>query len=234
MGLEEGVALIGNPPGSGVSVFVRDTDNAWNEEIMHPLKGTTSGEAMVTKDGEALIANQNELYLFDLCVNVPSVSPTSTSLPLTSSSPSQSPSMAISSLLTTSSSPSQYPSISVSPTETCYSIDIEILFDDYPEETLYDIERINANGADADDNLLIRSHQAAEGDTSHKESICLQEGEYVFTIHDDASDGICCQCGEGNYIITTSNGASIAGGGAFESSYENTHFSIPFGSSSSL
>ena len=48
------------------------------------------------------------------------------------------------------------------------------------------------------DNELVKSHQAADGDTSHDEYICLQEGEYVFTIY-DSLDGICCKYGEGHY-----------------------------------
>ena len=56
-----------------------------------------------------------------------------------------------------------------------------------------------------------------------KESICLQEGSYQFTIYDSASDGI---FDPGSYNVT-SYGEIIKEGGDFVSS-ESTLFSIPF------
>ena len=57
--------------------------------------------------------------------------------------------------------------------------------------------------------------------------LCLQEGEYEFTIKDMAGDGICCGVAPryGNYNVTT-NGMLIAEGGDFNSS-ESTSFSLP-------
>ena len=76
--------------------------------------------------------------------------------------------------------------------------------------------------------MLVKSFaNAAFGDTSHTESICLEEGEYEFTIQDVAGDGICCGVtqGYGNYNIT-SNGSLIVEGGEFGRS-ESTTFTIP-------
>ena len=114
------------------------------------------------------------------------------------------------------------PSLSSPPTETCYWVDIVIVYDGYEDETSWELERVVGNGIN---NELVKSHQAAGGDTAHIESICLQEGEYEFTIYDyDA--GICCNYGEGHYNVT-SNGTAIVEGGEFEDS-ESTTFSIPF------
>ena len=57
--------------------------------------------------------------------------------------------------------------------------------------------------------------------------LCLQEGEYEFTIKDMAGDGICCGVTQryGSYNVTT-NGMLIAEGGDFNSS-ESTSFSLP-------
>mmetsp|Transcript_3961 Transcript_3961/g.8932 ORF Transcript_3961/g.8932 Transcript_3961/m.8932 type:complete len:177 (-) Transcript_3961:189-719(-) len=118
--------------------------------------------------------------------------------------------------------PSLAPSSSSSPTETCYWIDIAIVHDLCSSETSWEIQRIVGGGGD---NVLIKSFQAADGDTSHTESMCLQEGVHEFTIH-DILGGICCDFGEGNYKVT-SNGALIGEGGEFGYS-ETTTFSIPF------
>ena len=76
--------------------------------------------------------------------------------------------------------------------------------------------------------MLVKSFaNAAFGDTSHTESICLEAGEYEFTIQDVAGDGMCCGVtqGYGNYDIT-SNGSLTAEGGEFGHS-ESTTFTIP-------
>lgn len=59
--------------------------------------------------------------------------------------------------------------------------------------------------------------------TLNSRSICLPEGEYEFSIHDHAGDGICC----GGYYKLTSYGVTIKEGGEFEFD-ESTIFSLPF------
>ena len=73
---------------------------------------------------------------------------------------------------------------------------------------------------------MFKSHQGLEGDVSHSQPICLEEGEWKFVIYDSWGSGICCYAGEGHYNVT-SNGALIAEGGEFEDD-ESTTFSIPF------
>ena len=49
-----------------------------------------------------------------------------------------------------------------------------------------------------------------------KESICVGDGCYAFTINDSFGDGICCDFGEGSYTVS-SDGAVLAAGGEFAS-----------------
>jgi hypothetical protein len=35
----------------------------------------------------------------------------------------------------------------------------------------------------------------------HNETICIDDGRYIFTIHDSASDGMCCGYGIGHYTV---------------------------------
>ena len=59
---------------------------------------------------------------------------------------------------------------------------------------------------------MVHSHQASDGNTSVVDKFCLQEAEYIFTIIDLQSDGLCCEYGVGNYNVT-SNGILIVEGG---------------------
>mmetsp|Transcript_35006 Transcript_35006/g.64233 ORF Transcript_35006/g.64233 Transcript_35006/m.64233 type:complete len:617 (-) Transcript_35006:461-2311(-) len=118
------------------------------------------------------------------------------------------------------------PSFSITPTarpstETCYWIEIAVVYDEYPYEISWDLQSIGMDG----DVVAVKSHTAADGDASHTESICLSEGEYEFTIND--SYGTCCFEGEGLYNVT-SYGALIVHGGQFKEEEEKTRFSIPF------
>jgi len=69
-------------------------------------------------------------------------------------------------------------------------------------------------------------YSKSESFETRHESICLQEGEYQFTVYDSAGNGICCVWGQGSYNVT-SYGEIIKEGGDFVSS-ESTLFSIPF------
>ena len=105
------------------------------------------------------------------------------------------------------------------PTTECAShLDIAIIYDDNPHESSWELIR-------KDDNKLIQSHEGWHGDKMYTDSICLEEGQYEFTIKDKASDGICCGLEGDGYYKLTSNGKLIAEGGEFEAS-ETTSFSI--------
>ena len=118
--------------------------------------------------------------------------------------------------------PSASPSSSVSPTETCYWIEIEVVYDEFPAESSWELLRVDT----IDDAIERKSYAAADGDTLFTESMCLQEGEYKFTIRDSQGDGICCDSGEGSYNVT-SNGELVVLGGEFGYNETKT-FSIPF------
>lgn len=58
-------------------------------------------------------------------------------------------------------------------------------------------------------------------------SVCLQEGQYSFTIYDNEGDGISGFGGEGSYNVTfIPSEEVIANGGVFAYS-ETTQFSVP-------
>jgi len=136
------------------------------------------------------------------CGGAPSVSPTSSTAPTKSVQPTQSP------------------TVSSSPTDTCYWVDIVVVFDDYPEETSWDIQTINEPG----DNVVLKTFNGtSEANKLQSESMCLKVGEYQFTIYDEYGDGIEAP---GHYNVT-SEGNLIVKGGQFGHS-ESTIFSIPY------
>ena len=110
---------------------------------------------------------------------------------------------------------------SSSPTETCWQVDINVVFDQWASQTSWDVQRTNAVG----DNTILKEFIGTDSDDSEtrQESICLQEGEYQFTMYDSFGDGI---SEPGSYNVT-SYGEIIKEGGEFVSS-ESTLFSIPF------
>ena len=124
-------------------------------------------------------------------------------------------------------SASMAPSKSSSPKETCYRIVISITYDEWPEEVSWDMKRSQTDG----DYLVLKSYSAAKNDTVYTDSICLQDGDYTFTIYDEMWDGICGDYEEpsicGHYNITSSSGDLIAEGGEFER-VDIVEFSVTF------
>ena len=80
------------------------------------------------------------------------------------------------------------PSASVSPAEACWWVNITFVFDGWPHETSWDVQRINAAG----NNTILKAYNGTESDkyAMRKESICLQEGSYQFTVYDSGNDGM--------------------------------------------
>ena len=106
---------------------------------------------------------------------------------------------------------------------TCYWVGIAVLYDDNPHESSWYLSR-----KEGDENELINSYTGEHGDKEHPVSVCLEEGEYNFTMTDAAGDGICCGLeGDGSYKVT-SEGKLIVQGGEFGKS-KTTLFSIPYG-----
>jgi lysyl endopeptidase len=89
---------------------------------------------------------------------------------------------------------------------------LNLLLDDYPEETTWDVSDGNtvlASGGpygNLDDGALV------------VEEFCLPEGCFVFTIYDEVGDGICCDYGEGSYTIENQLNVEVASSnGEFDS-----------------
>ena len=104
---------------------------------------------------------------------------------------------------------------------TCEATTLSITFDNYPEETSFDVK--DANGAVVFSGGTYGSQ--ADGSTLNI-PMCLDAGCYTFTIYDTYGDGICCSYGNGSYTYTKdSDGTVLASGGSFSSS-QATDFCI--------
>ncbi|MDG1331051.1 MAG: S8 family serine peptidase [Crocinitomicaceae bacterium] len=110
----------------------------------------------------------------------------------------------------------------------CTDVSLSITFDNYPEETSWEItsgSSVVASGG--------TYASQADGSTLNI-PLCLNDGCYTFTISDAYGDGICCAYGNGSYTLTNdSNGATLASGGSFASN-ESTNFCIGSGTNSQL
>jgi hypothetical protein len=105
-------------------------------------------------------------------------------------------------------------------------VDITVVHDMFPCETQFDIQKINTDGENGEV-LQFFDPIFREGDeegTVRKESMCLVDGTYQFTIYDTVGDGL---YSPGNYNVT-SEGSLILRGDSFEGFLERTMFSIPF------
>ena len=102
----------------------------------------------------------------------------------------------------------------------CYWVDVDIAFDDYSGETSWEILKLDTSG-----DIVVKTYEAGDGERSYTESLCLEVGQYMFTIYDEAGDGLCCGPGEDGYYNVTSYGRVFAQGGEFGSD-ESTLFSI--------
>ena len=96
-------------------------------------------------------------------------------------------------------------------------ITIKIKFDNYPEETSWELK--NDSGTVVASKVYTSSN--ADGSIV-EEKYCLPNDCYTFTIKDKYGDGICCSYGNGSYTVTGPNGI-IKSGGSFAAS-EATNF----------
>jgi len=106
--------------------------------------------------------------------------------------------------------------IIVSPTlpVTCLTVKINILTDNYPGETEWNI-------MDKDGNTVASGGDYAQGSTMYTHEQCLDvEGVYTFLISDNYGDGICCEHGSGSYNLSLGETTFIEGG-EFSSSMQN-------------
>jgi len=131
--------------------------------------------------------------------------------------------------------PSAAPSISSAPTETCYNVEIGLIFDKYPDETRWEIVKGRRPSFQNNNAELVKESPFYDPKppgnyrgASEKHIVCLPEGRYTFTIMDRERDGMCCRDGEGRYVVTyQSTGDMIAQGSEF-GYFESTTFSVPY------
>ncbi len=99
-------------------------------------------------------------------------------------------------------------------------LSLSITFDSYPQETSWSL-------VDADGTIVATETYSTDNldGLSVIETITgLASGSYTFTISDSLGDGMCCNFGNGSYILSSSEG-TIVSGGEFESS-ESEEFCV--------
>lgn len=96
----------------------------------------------------------------------------------------------------------------------CTNLNLSITFDNYPEETSWDIKNSS--------NVIVASGgtYASQPDGSTLNiPLCLNSGCYTLTMKDVYGDGICCAYGNGAYTLTnTGTSVVLAQGGSFAAS----------------
>ena len=99
-------------------------------------------------------------------------------------------------------------------------ITLELLTDDYAEETSWEFREIGGAVLDSG------SYNQSDDNTTFIETFgVVQDNCYEFEIFDTFGDGICCEFGEGFYTLTTDSGDVVFDGGEFGGS-EITEISI--------
>ena len=208
---------------AGVYQFTMHDEKPKGGGFSYPGYYKVSSSGDIITQGRDFSDQCNATTTFSLPLTAaPSMMPSKTTYPTfsPSSTPSALPSVSPTVSPTVTAHPSILPTLSISPTETCYWIDVVVVFDDYPLETSWQIQKIVSPG----DDIVLKTFNgtSSEANKLHKESICVEgEQTYQFTIYDDY--GIIAP---GHYNVT-SNGGLVVQGGNFGQG-EITSFSVPF------
>mmetsp|Transcript_7024 Transcript_7024/g.9328 ORF Transcript_7024/g.9328 Transcript_7024/m.9328 type:complete len:271 (+) Transcript_7024:489-1301(+) len=97
---------------------------------------------------------------------------------------------------------------------TCVTVKIDILTDDYPEETEWNI-------LDKYGNNVASGSDYNQRTTNYSQEPCLEvERVYTFSMSDSYGDGICCGYGNGSYKLSLGDAIFIEGG-EFSSSIQH-------------
>ena len=88
-------------------------------------------------------------------------------------------------------------------------VTLTVVTDNYPTETTWSIY-------DEGFNAVASGGPYNEPNTSFSETFCLQDGCYTMYFQDSYGDGMCCQFGDGSYLLSTEN-LILAQGGTFAS-----------------
>lgn len=107
--------------------------------------------------------------------------------------------------------------INVANDEDAENLSLVLLFDDFPEETTWELR-------DDAENVLYSGGPYADASGQIIESLCVsQDGCYEMVVFDAFEDGICCEFGEGSYSVLQTNGVVLfSSDGAFGSSESNS------------
>lgn len=99
-------------------------------------------------------------------------------------------------------------------------VTLSITFDNYPDETSWEIKSGNSVVASGG------PYPSQPDGSTLIEKVCLDDACYDFVIYDSDGDGLCCQYGNGSYLLTNdSDGSILASGGDFDFS-ETTEFCV--------
>jgi len=189
------------------------------------LESCCGGYYNMTVDGKAIaiggVFTFKETVSFSIPISeeilstTPSASPSSSVAPSSSVHPSISPSLP----------PSLSPSSSLFPTMYCAGAwgVISILTDQFPTETRWTLSRVTTRGG-ASTNETVLEGNPDSSETLFTNETCLDDGNYIFVICDDYSDGI---SSPGYYEITVGR-KIVARSGAFSGAEETILFSVPF------
>mmetsp|Transcript_4049 Transcript_4049/g.7243 ORF Transcript_4049/g.7243 Transcript_4049/m.7243 type:complete len:232 (+) Transcript_4049:55-750(+) len=123
----------------------------------------------------------------------------------------------------------------ISPPPTTYCIDVDVginvFTNNWQDETSWTLSRINSSNVM--ETFFKGSAEFVKNLHSYADKMCLERGEYEFTIYDSKGDGICCGVFGNGYYNMTVDGKVIAQGGEFERK-ETTSFSIPINMNQTL
>ena len=214
---------------AGVYQFTMHDEKQQGGGFSYPGYYNVSSSGDLIAQGRDFFCNSTSTFALPLTA-APSIMPSETVSPTFSPSyvPSEPPSASPTISPTVTLQPSLSPSVSSSPTKTCYQIDILVVFDRYPSEISWQLQKMNDSG----DYILIKTFNGSSDDKykAQTESMCLEgEREYQFAIYDTFGDGIEAP---GHYKVT-SDGNLIVQGGEFGHG-EITSFSIPYVTGSSI
>ncbi|MEJ6474954.1 endonuclease [Pseudoalteromonas piscicida] len=101
------------------------------------------------------------------------------------------------------------------PPQSCqnHTVSLTLVTDNYGSETSWQI----TNGA----NSIIASGSDYSNNQTINEHLCLNDGNYTFSIFDSYGDGICCSNGNGQYTLTQ-GATNLASGGQFSNRQDHT------------
>ena len=110
--------------------------------------------------------------------------------------------------------------------------ELELMTDFYPQETSWELRNADTNEIVETGRGYGNSNENPdykETETLFEESYCLEsDQEYTFTIYDSYEDGLCCEHGEG-YFVVRLNGEDLGDGDSFGSSETITFSTESFG-----